>query len=261
MTKFNEQGFQDADSPDWEEYSKQINDLSRFNAGAGVRARLNNMEVAAEFAAFQYLSSVLQPKRYMPTVGGWSVQFQVVAHIIDHLLNHPKSNLNVVEVGSGMSTSWIGLALQEIGNSKLISLEHDMKYANKTRNQIKKYDLEDVVTLHLTDLIPHCIENKEYLWYDIKSIKDMLSFNDKIDLVFVDGPPGHIGRLSRYPAFELLSSYMKIGTRVVLDDTDRSEEKEVIQKWISDCSKLIPGHKLTEIEIVGRSTVLEVVSG
>lgn len=240
------------------EQTQTLRALAKFNATSGVRARVNNMEVAAEFAAFHYLAEVLRPDRFMPTVGGWSVQYQVIASIVDHLLNLPKPRLTVVEVGSGISTSWLGLALEQIGNSRLVSLEHDYVYAQQVQNQLKRYALEEVVELVLADLVPTKINGTQYSWYSADKFKPALDLNDKIDLVFVDGPPGHIGHMSRYPAFEILSQYMHAGTRIILDDTDRAEEKEVVSKWINECPHLIPGHKLSVVEVVGRSTVLEI---
>ena len=51
-------------------------------------------------------------------------------------------------------------------------------------------------------------------------------------LVLVDGPPGNTGPLARLPALnKLLNALGHHQIDIVLDDSERTEEKMIIAKW------------------------------
>lgn len=52
--------------------------------------------------------------------------------------------------------------------------------------------------------------------------------------MLVDGPPGQIQKHSRYPAIPLLKSYFSKKITIVLDDSTRQDEVEIVDRWISE---------------------------
>lgn len=235
------------------EIKSDLDALKRFNSGWGVRLRLSTMEGAAEAAAYQYLAETLQPSRFMPSVGGWSVQYQVIASLVDHILNSRKLDLTIVELGSGVSTSWLALALENVGSGKLISVEHHAGYAEKTEYTLNKLGIADRVNLVAAGLAPVSGVPGSPNWYESKAIYDALE-GSLVDLLFIDGPPGNVGPKSRYPAFSKLLPHLADDAMIVLDDTDRVEEQNIASSWIDDCTGLRPGYELTPVEIIGRSS-------
>ncbi len=60
--------------------------------------------------------------------------------------------------------------------------------------------------------------------------------------------------MARFPAVQQMAPYLRDGALVVLDDTNRPQEKEIVRRWTS--SNLAP-RPLHMVKTVGRSTVLE----
>ena len=61
-----------------------------------------------------------------------------------------------------------------------------------------------------------------------------------IDLLVVDGPPGNIQSLSRYPALPLLYRHLSDRSIVILDDGHRDDEKKIVALWEKEFSNLSP---------------------
>jgi hypothetical protein len=47
----------------------------------------------------------------------------------------------------------------------------------------------------------------------------------------VDGPPGNIQRLSRYPALPLLYGHLNDRSTIIVDDGRREDEREIVARW------------------------------
>jgi hypothetical protein len=120
----------------------------------------------------------------------------------------------------------IAYALEKINHGTLISLEHDEYDFNRTTMQLKNHSLEEVVSLSLCPLKNYVLDGKEWQWYDMANLP-----LDEIDMLIVDGPPGFIQPLSRYPALPLLDQHMNSHSLILCDDADRDDEKEVLTLW------------------------------
>ena len=128
-----------------------------------------------------------------------------------------------VELGSGQSTKmlayWAGAA------TVVTALEHDQRYFELTRAGLNE-DGVSQARVYLCPLIDLAIRDATYQWYG------NLPALEPIDLLIVDGPPGDAGSLSRYPAFPALADKLAIGGRVILDDTDRGDEQEIVAEMV-----------------------------
>lgn len=129
----------------------------------------------------------------------------------------------ILECGSGTSTVVLAHAAARYGG-RVISLDHEEKYAAATREELRRQGLTaDVRTTPL-------VRVNDMLWYDTAVISDI----NGIELLFVDGPPSDTGNLARYPALPLLWDRCADSLTILLDDTIRPDEKEVSQRWLDE---------------------------
>ncbi|WAX56028.1 class I SAM-dependent methyltransferase [Jatrophihabitans cynanchi] len=182
----------------------------------------------------------------LPLPGGWALTGQTLLALVDEVLSSTREN--IVECGCGTSTVWIALALRHRGTGHVFALEHEVRFAGLARDQLRAHGLEQWATVIDAPLADTVIEGESVQWYDLAAL-DLLP--DRIDLLFVDGPPGDTGRLARRPAYVLLQSRLYDDSVVVLDDTNRPAEKEISEDWLS---RSTPHGHLIERAKIGRST-------
>ena len=134
----------------------------------------------------------------------------------------------VVELGSGATTLWLALAAQKRGGDvRLVSLDTSEEWAAVTRAALARNGVDALVDLRVAALSPVATSEGEQLWYDQAGWSDLT----EIALLFVDGPPGTTGPLARFPAVELLGSRLAPQAIVVMDDADRTDEREIVRRW------------------------------
>lgn len=190
---------------------------------------------AREIEAMLQLFSRVQPRAGMPSSGGWALNAPEILTLLDLVTtNRPKL---VVELGSGTSSVWLGYALERSGNGRVISIEHDPDFAGRTKEDLRRHGLEDVVEVRTAPLVASPVPGHETPWYDPVAFEDL----DGIDLLVVDGPPGPTGPLARYPALPLLHKRLSEQAVIVLDDIDREGEQEIVERWYSE----VPGWQRT----------------
>lgn len=182
-----------------------------------------------------------------PDIGGWSATVPVVSTLVNEILQNPKVVENSLDVGSGSSTFWSALAMRERGYGVAYALEHDPIYANRLREKLRDNDLDQWAVVIEAPLAPWtpsisypCPKNSmPEMWYSTDRLGDL-----RLGLVFVDGPPGEPGKYSRLPALEVLWPNLRDGALMVLDDTIRSEEREIASIW----TQLTMDHGKVELE-------------
>lgn len=144
------------------------------------------------------------------------------------LVKHIKKNKPEIlfECGSGTSTIVLAKCLQENGYGHIYSLEHDPIYANKTSIELEHYGLQKWATVINAPITTITKSEVEWKWYSQDDVPDV-----EIDMLVVDGPPKNIGPLARYPALPILKEKLKKNAVIFLDDTDRTEERQIIELW------------------------------
>ncbi|MDF1672246.1 MAG: class I SAM-dependent methyltransferase [Vicingaceae bacterium] len=192
-------------------------------------------ELASKYKQLEILTSIysyLDINKPLPETGGWAAHPDFLKKIIETiLLKKPKF---IVEASSGVSSIIIGYCFKKIGKGKVVSLEHDINYVEKSRKLISDHNLLEFVEIVHAPLKDYSINNKKWIWYDIDCLKD----SSLIDMVVVDGPPHYIQELSRYPVIPLLYDKMSNNSVLVLDDGIRDEEKEITRMWESEFEDL-----------------------
>lgn len=200
-----------------------------------------------EVEALLQLYAKIEPVEPMPPSGRWALNPHSLLGLFS-LVRRERPRV-VVELGSGTSTVWIGYALAangDVGNARLISLDHDEAFAEQSRESVRLHaDRTAATEVRFAPLRSVRLGDEEYQWYDPTALADVRD----IDLLLIDGPPGSTGPLARYPALPLLEDRLSDDAVIVLDDAGRDDEKKIIDRWSQ-----IPG--LTrEWSVVGRQAV------
>jgi predicted O-methyltransferase YrrM len=170
----------------------------------------------------------LEHQPILPPFDNWTMSPLMVSTLLK-LLQNTKPNI-VFELGSGISTILIAQKLKEIGSGKIITLENGQEYAEITQDFINQNDLGDYAHVIHSELTSYLTTIGPKDWYKI----DEIDPNTKIDLLIVDGPPGNIQKDSRYPAIEILINFLSDGCLIYIDDYNREDEKNLVNKWLNN---------------------------
>jgi hypothetical protein len=105
--------------------------------GTDLLLRAQSREIEALFQLFQHFT----PRAPMPSSGDFALNPTDLLELL-HLVRDRRPR-TVLELGSGTSTVWLAYALEQQGG-RLISLDHDHGYAQKTRALLVAHGLEAV---------------------------------------------------------------------------------------------------------------------
>lgn len=205
---------------------------------------------AANLVRFQ--NELVEDLVSMPALGGWAATTPTVIYLVENVLSDARPPV-VLECGSGTSTVWIAAALRRRGEGRVVALEHDLAYAAQTRRDLTRRGLGDIASIVDAPLVECTTAAGAAPWYDLTDLGDL----DGITLLFVDGPPASTAPHARRPAFELLVDRLADDAIVVLDDTHRDVEREIVEEWTTQA---VNGRRLEVVAQVGRSTALRLVS-
>jgi len=167
---------------------------------------------------------------------GWAAD-PVLVHNAVRLVIDTRPSF-VLECGSGSSTIAIARTLRACGG-RLVSLEHDATYAQRTREMLRLRGLDDLAMVVTAPLTSRDVAGQTFQWYT-PAYEPLLS--QPIELLVVDGPPG-ISPSSRYPAVPILKPHLAEQCWILMDDGDRRYERDVARTWSQDL-----GAKLTYLE-------------
>jgi hypothetical protein len=147
----------------------------------------------------------------------WSADASFLLAILEWL---PRTSGPVAECGSGLSTLLLACSAATSRRS-VHSFEHDPVWAERVLRNLPRH-LRSTLSLHLTPIRSY----GEFDWYSLDDIR----LPPSIGFVVCDGPPGgtHGGRYGLAP---LLHSYLAPGCLVLLDDTQRPGEHEIMRRW------------------------------
>jgi hypothetical protein len=135
----------------------------------------------------------------------------------------------VVELGSGASTLATAEALTRLGRGRLLSVEHEARFAAATHRRLERAGWAGAVELVVAPLRPQVFAGHVVPWYDVGAITAALG-DRRIDLMVVDGPPS-VSDEARWPAVPALGERLALGAPVLLDDGRRAHETRVARRW------------------------------
>ena len=145
-----------------------------------------------------------------------------------HLIRRQRPKL-IMELGSGSSTVLFAAALRANGSGRIISIEHDAAHVKHTAALLEQAELSDRVQLVAAPLADLSLNGRTFQWYDLDS--HLKTLGEKVDLLFVDGPPGKVQSLSRFPALPMLLPHLSPRAIVVVDDGAREDEVKMVELW------------------------------
>jgi len=216
---------------------KQMDSTKRSLTDQIIKSSLNSSKQVEAFISIQnYLIHNITPLQYH----GWPISPDIALFIIERI-EQTEYDL-IIEFGSGTSTAlFANIIKQKKDNgkskpSKVISFEHHETYYKKTEDLLKSQDLLPFSDLVFTPLKEYIYNDQKFIYYDCKQkfqeLKEEYKNSDCKVLVLVDGPPGITCPLARFPALPfLLSAFENKQIDLILDDYNRTEEKETAEKW------------------------------
>jgi predicted O-methyltransferase YrrM len=170
-------------------------------------------------------------KRSLPPTDTWSASPDFLREISVHALARaPKA---VAECGSGTSTIVLARCMQLNGSGHVYSLEHSPEHVEKTRQELRRHGLDDWATVIHAPLRSYELKGESWSWYSTDALPEK-----GFDMLVIDGPPGVIRKLARYPAGPFLLARLNQGGAVFVDDASRPDESEVIKMWIAELGDL-----------------------
>jgi predicted O-methyltransferase YrrM len=173
------------------------------------------------------LMPAINPRAPLPPMRNWSMAPDMAVLLAEQIRGlGPKV---IVEASSGISTLISAYVLESLGAGRVVSLEHDPVYAQKTRDLLERHGLSKWAVVLDAPLVSHRLGSEDHRWYDLSQL-DV----EQIDLLVVDGPPIQIGDSARYPAVPLLVGKLSSNAVVMLDDGIRSQEKEIARRWVAE---------------------------
>lgn len=147
---------------------------------------------------------------------GYAAGFSYLRHVGQRA---HESTGPVLECGSGATTLLVGAMTAQQG-SPVIVLEHDRRWYDYMRPILAHLGYDHVRLVHAP-----LMDYGAYGWYQIPAV-----LPNGISLVVCDGPPGSIHG-GRYGLMPLMGENLAEECVILLDDTHRAAEKEILSAW------------------------------
>ncbi len=219
---------------------------------AGVRRHLDQLPSDTVYLE-RLLAQIADPSVPLPALGGWAATARTVLAMVEEIQRAP-GPVTILDCGSGSSTVLDALLLKQRGlGGHVYALDADAAFAEDTRGYLRAHGADEFAVVVDAPLIEVALADGSTVpWYDLTRLPDI----GEVDILFVDGPIGALAEQARYPAFPLLADRLADGALVVVDDTNRRDEKEIVRRWLTE---EYAGRRLTLLRTHGRATLLRVV--
>lgn len=173
------------------------------------------------------LYATLELTAPLPPLGDWAIDPPFAVALVNLVLDCRPAV--VVECGSGASTVVTAAALRrhEV-KGHVTSLESDDAFADVTRGYLRRHGLEDFASVHTAPVA----DGPHGRWYDVSALDSLAG---DVDMLVVDGPStaAH-GPFARSPALPALYERLAPGARILVDDTFRPAEQQIVEQWGRD---------------------------
>lgn len=177
----------------------------------------------SQIESLMALYRVLDGQDTVPSTRFWAMSPDILLHIA-RIVRDGAPQV-IVECGCGSSTIISSQMLKRAGSGRVYALEHDEEIATQLQVELKRRGLQDHASVIHAPLTRRSYGDHTFLWYEARDLPD------RIDLLIVDGPPGSTNPLARYPAGPELFSRLVAGSKVILDDAKRRDEKSLPDLW------------------------------
>lgn len=173
------------------------------------------------------LYSVLDLKAPLPPLRGAIISPDFACMLVG-LLRELRPR-NVLELGSGVSTTITAQVLADMGEGHLTSVENEAKYGAITERILASHGLSEWVTIVDAPIRTIALGSRTFPWYDL----DLSKVPDGIDLLVVDGPPAMQVPDARYPALPVLHAKLSANAVILVDDCDREGDRSNVREWLA----------------------------
>ncbi len=181
--------------------------------------------------AWLAIYSVIRPRIPLGPIHVYMATPELLRHFV-HLLLETRPALTV-ELGSGLSTVLAAYCAEQLDRGRIISVDHEARFCEATRQQLVRHGLEHRVRLVHAPLVPTGLPGHTSAWYDVGPIQQAIQEEHlSLDLLLVDGPPGKGAPLARYPALPLLRQLLAPRAVILVDDARRPDEQEMVRRWV-----------------------------
>ena len=196
-----------------------------------VKDRIKSISRERQFdAAIRQLASVPQSetpaREILAELGqGWGDDgFRAVGGYLEEVARWAAAARGpVLEIGSGLTTMILGTLVARRG-LPVWTLEHDPEFFRNTESKLKRYRLNNV-RLTLAPLRDY----GDFCWYD----PPLDAMPQNFGLIIADGPPGSV-KGGRFGLLPVLRAHFAPDAIILLDDAERSQEREVLRQWTSE---------------------------
>jgi predicted O-methyltransferase YrrM len=168
-------------------------------------------------AGLQQIHNAMDGKPVLKPMRGWAISPDSMAIILADLQERGPST--VLEFGSGQSTIIFAAILKRRGG-RLISVDHDLEYADKIRAQLRACGLDDIVTFFHAPLADQKEKAEAFISYDLLKMPPL-----EIDVALIDGPPYLNGELTRFTPLDWAARHLTKDGVIFLDDFSRTAEQ------------------------------------
>jgi len=224
-----------------EDILEQITQLLQKQEESALSAqRASGENLYQQLEALISITSILPLRTPLPPMRGWAISPDFGVLLIAEILK--KKPRRVLELGSGVSTLLIAYCLEKTGHGKVVSFDHDLNYCEKSRDRVREHQLGNIAEVVHAPLKAVQLSQGNWDWYDTTHTDP----DFKIDLLVIDGPPGQIQDISRYPALPLLHEYFSDDIVILLDDAGRADEQTIIDMWTREFPEF--GHEYIPAE-------------
>ena len=181
-------------------------------------ARLDRLLIARQTPSPDLLA------RLIPLWGNeaWSTDAPLLSAVLEWL---SRTKGPILECGSGLSTLIMASAARAADRT-LLSLEHEQSWAERVETHLSP-DLRKHAGIAITPLNRY----GDFDWYGTEKV----AVPKDIGFVLCDGPPG-MTRGGRYGLLPQLREKFAPGCIVILDDTQRQDERAIANRWCSEFS-------------------------
>lgn len=182
-------------------------------------------EARAEARELWGLTGLVVDGTPWPAPGGWALTAAALNCLLVEMSG--RECRTVVELGPGTSSIVLGRARPDL---HIVGLEHDARFVDTLSASLRMHGLAHYELIH-APLVPQADSSHAIGWYDPAALARL---PEKIDVVIVDGPPNGRGTGARSPAWPMLRTRMAPGGLVLVDDTDRPDERRMVGAWATD---------------------------
>ncbi|NEM98896.1 class I SAM-dependent methyltransferase [Pontibacter burrus] len=209
---------------------EKLKTISGYNSLVNyILAILREQTRNKEILALEAIRNLSPKNIYAPTTT-WSMTAGAINLLLnDVVINNRKM---VVEFGPGISTFYIAKLIKKNNlETKYISVESNYEWYRLMLRQLELEEISNYVSLEYVPLLESPFQFKEHnTWYNTEILHKLIL--SEIDLVIVDAPPG-INKYSRFGAIPFIKDMLADDYTILLDDTNRIEEMEIVLEWKS----------------------------